>query len=123
MAAKALEFLESAIQKEKKHYIGVIDRPSSNTIEVKWTDLMRDCDDDILKWFSIFLIGRNRRLQLEQSSDITFFFNGVKRKLLINLFSPMASVTTSGSNTYVDDLEKILSSKFGIIYRWTLSFH
>ena len=39
MAAKALEFLESAIQREKQHYIGVIDRPSSNTIEVKWTDL------------------------------------------------------------------------------------
>ena len=44
MAAKALEFLESAIQKEKQHYIGVIDRPSSITIEVKWTDLIRDCD-------------------------------------------------------------------------------
>ena len=35
MAAKALELLESAIQREKQHYIGVIDRPSSNTIEVK----------------------------------------------------------------------------------------
>ena len=84
MAAKAVKFLESAIQKEKQHYIGVIDRPSSNTIEEKWTDLMRDCDDDILKWFSIFLNGRNMRLQLEQSSDITFYFNGVRPSVCLS---------------------------------------
>ena len=82
MAAKALEFLESAILREKQHYTGVIDRQSSNTIEVKWTDLMRDCDDDILEWFSIFLISKNRRFQLEQSSDIIFYANSVKRKLI-----------------------------------------
>ena len=58
MAAKALELLESAIQREKQHYIGVIDRPSSNTIEVKWTDLMRDCDDDILFWPPAFCFGQ-----------------------------------------------------------------
>ena len=104
MAAKALEFLESAIQREKQHYIGVIDRPSSNTIEVKWTDLMRDCDDYILKWFSIFLLGRNRRFQLEQSSDITFYANGVKRKLVIKLSSPMDSLTTSGSHVSMGNL-------------------
>ena len=104
MAAKALEFLESSIQREKQHYIGVIDRPSSNTIGVKWADLMRDCDDDILEWFSIFLIGKNRRFQLEQSSDITFYANGVKRKLVIKLSSPMASVTTSGSHVSMDNL-------------------
>ena len=104
MAAKALEFLESAIQKEKQHYIGVINRSSSNTIEVKWTDLMGDCDDNISKWFSIFLFGRNRRLQLEQSSDITFYSNGVKRKVVINLSSPMASVTTTGSHVSMDNL-------------------
>ena len=61
MAAKALELLESAIQRENQHYIGVIDRPSSNTIEVKWTSLMGDCDDDMSKWFSVFLIGKSRR--------------------------------------------------------------
>ena len=104
MAAKALEFLESAIQREKQHYIGVIDRPSSHTIEVKWTDLMRDCDNDILEWFSIFLIGNNRRFQLEQSSDITFYAKSVKRKLIIKLSSPMASVTTSGSHVSMDNL-------------------
>ena len=104
MAAKALEFLESAIQREKQHYIGVIDRPSSNTIEVKWTDLMRDCDDDILKWFSIFLFGKNRRFLLEQSSDITFYASSVKRKLIIKLSAPMASVTTSGSHVSMDNL-------------------
>ena len=59
---------------------------------------MRDCDDDILKWFSIFLFGRNRRFQLEQSSDITFYANGDKRKLVVKLSSPMANVTTSGSH-------------------------
>ena len=110
MAAKALEFLESSIQREKQHYIGVIDRPSSNTIGVKWADLMRDCDDDILEWFSIFLIGKNRRFQLEQSSDITFYANGVKRKLVIKLSSPMASVTTSGSHVSMDNL---FGSDFG----------
>ena len=104
MAAKALEFLESAIQREKQHYIGVIDRPSSNTIEVKWTDLMRDCDDDILEWFSIFLIGKNRIFQLEQSSDITFYANSVKRKLIIKLSSRLASVTTCGSHVSMDNL-------------------
>ena len=96
MAAKALEFLESAIQREKQHYIGVIDRPSSNT--------MRDCDDDISEWFSIFLIGKNRRFQLEQSSDITFYANSVKRKLIIKLSSPLASVTTCGSHASMDNL-------------------
>ena len=63
----------------------MIDRPSSNTIEEKWTDLMRDCDDDILKWFSIFLLGRNRRFQLEQSSDITFYFNGVRPSVRLSV--------------------------------------
>ena len=91
MAAKALELLESAIQREKQHYIGVIDRPSSNTIEVKWTNLTGDCDDDILKWFSVFFIGKSRRFVLEQSSDITFYANGIKRKLVIRLSSPLAS--------------------------------
>ena len=104
MAAKALEFLESAIQREKQHYIGVIDRPSSNTIEVKWTDLMRDCDDDVLEWFSIFLIGKNRRFQLEQPSDMTFYANSVKRKLIIKLSPPLASVTTCGSHVSMDNL-------------------
>ena len=65
---------------------------------------MRDCDDDILKWFSIFLFGRNRRFQLEQSSDITFYANGVKRKLIIKLSAPMASDTTSGSHVSMDNL-------------------
>ena len=68
----AVEFLESAIQRKKQHYISVIDRPSSNTIEVEWFDLMRDCDDNTLDWFSLFLICKNRRFQLEQSSNITF---------------------------------------------------
>ena len=104
MAAKALEFLESAIQREKQHYIGVIDRPSSNTIEVKWTNLMGDCDDDILKWFSVYLIGKSRRFLLEQSSDITFYANGIKRKLVIKLSSPLASDTTSGSHVSMDNL-------------------
>ena len=104
MAAKALEFLESAIQREEQNYIGVIDRSSSNTIEVKWTDLMRDCDDDISEWFSIFLIGKNRRFQPLQSSDVTFYANGVKRKLVIKLSSPMAIVTTSGSHVSMDNL-------------------
>ena len=92
------------IQREKQHYIGVIDRQSSNTREVKWTDLMRDCDDDILEWFSIFLIGKNRRFQLEQSSDIIFYANSVKRKLIIKLSSPLASVTTCGSHVSMDNL-------------------
>ena len=104
MTAKALDFLESAIQREKQHYIGVIDRPSSNTIEAKWTDLMRDCDDGFDEWFSIFLIGKSRRFQLEQSSDITYYANSVKRKLIIKLSSPMASVTTSGSHVSMDNL-------------------
>ena len=34
-ADMAVEFLESAIQRKKQHYISVIDRPSSNTIEVE----------------------------------------------------------------------------------------
>ena len=114
MAAKALELLESAIQREKQHYIGVIDRPSSNMIEVKWTDLMGDCDDDILKWFSIFLIGKSRRFLLEQSSDITFYANGIKRKLVIKLSSPLASDTTSGSHVSMDNL---LDIDFGF---WSL---
>ena len=63
---------------------------------------MRDFEDDILEWFGIFLIGKNRRFQLEQSSDITFYANSVKRKLIIKLSSPMASVTTSGSNVSTD---------------------
>ena len=104
MAAKALELLESAIQREKQHYIGVIDRPSSNTIEVKWTNFMGDCDDDILKWFSVYLIGKSRSFLLEQSSDITFYANGIKRKLVIKLSSPLASDTTSGSHVSMDNL-------------------
>ena len=86
MAAKALELLESAIQREKQHYGGVIGRPSSNTMGVKWTDLMRDCDNDILEWFSILLIGKSRRFLLQRSSDITFYANGVKRKLVVKYY-------------------------------------
>ena len=65
---------------------------------------MRDCDDDILEWFGIFLIGKNRRFQLEQSSDITFYANSVKRKLIIKLSSPLASVTPCGSHVSMDNL-------------------
>ena len=42
--------------------------------------------------------------KLEQSSDLTFYSNGVKRKVVINLSSPMASVTTSGSHVSMDNL-------------------
>ena len=70
MAAKAIEFLESLVEREKQQYIGIIERPNSNTVEVRWTDVMQDCDSEILGWFSHFFLGQNRRNQLVQSNDM-----------------------------------------------------
>ena len=59
---------------------------------------MRNCDNDILDWFRLSFMGKNRRFQFEQSSDITFHVSSVKRKLVIKLSSSMASDVSSGSH-------------------------
>ena len=104
MATRAIEFLESAIQREKQQFIGITDRPASNTVEVKWIDLMRDCDQEILRWFSVFFFNSNRRDQLEITSDIVFHGHGIRRKMVIKLSSPMARDITSGSHVHMENL-------------------
>ena len=82
MAAKAVAFLEFAIQREKERYLGVIDRPKSNQIEVLWSRLMFDSEDSILEWFSLFLSKKSRTVHLEQSSNIVFYGKGIKRTII-----------------------------------------
>ena len=65
---------------------------------------MRYCDNDILDWFRLFFMGKDKRFQFEQSSDITFHASSVKRKLVIKLSSPMASDVSSGSHVSMDNL-------------------
>ena len=65
---------------------------------------MRYCDNDILDWFRLSFMGKNRRFQFEQSSDITFHVSSVKRKLVIKLSSSMASDVSSGSHVSMDNL-------------------
>ena len=82
MAAKAVAFLKFAIQREKEQYLGVIDRPKSNQIEVLWSRLMFDSEDSILEWFSLFLSKKSRTVHLEQSSNIVLYGKGIKRTII-----------------------------------------
>ena len=65
MAAKAVTFLKSAIQREKERYLEVIDRPKSNQIEVLWRKLMFDSEDGIIEWSSLFLSNQSRTVHLK----------------------------------------------------------
>ena len=104
MAAKAVAFLESAIQREKERYLGVIDRPKSNQIKVLWSKLMFDSEDSILELFSLLLSKKNRTVHLEQSSNIVFYGKGKKRTIMIELSSSKALDVTSGSHVSMDNL-------------------
>ena len=104
MATQAIEFLENAIQREKQLFIGITDRPPSNTVELKWIDLMQGCDPEILSWFGIFFFKLNRREALENIGDIVFHGHGVRRKVIIKLSSPMARDVISGSHVHMENL-------------------
>ena len=65
MAAKAVTFLKSAIQREKERYLEVIDRPKSNQIEVLWRKLMFDSEDGIIEWSSLFFSDQSRTVHLK----------------------------------------------------------
>ena len=68
---------------------------------------MQDDNDEILEWFHLFFLLwfhlLNRRDEVGQWSNITYHGSGIKRKLLIKLFRPLASNITGGSHVSMDN--------------------
>lgn len=60
---------------------------------------MGDYNDGILDWFHLSFVGKHRRFQLEQSSDVTFHVSNAERKLMTKLSSPLTGDVTS--NYYI----------------------